>query len=172
MTIDAGEHVKLAFWAARRYGRDVPDPEAVVEASFLALLSAARGFNPEKGSWASYASAAVSQASRSEAGRQFRAPRPERLTFTTQEGEELERGDLPHVEPVDGSRLMAARLLEELGRLDPRSREVLEMRYGLEGEESTYRAIGERIGRSPERVRQIEAKALRDLRRALTRRKR
>lgn len=172
MTVDAGEHVGLAVSAARRYGRDVPEPEAVLEAAFLALLSACRTFDPARGSWAGYASAAVGMASRIEAGRQFRAPRPEPLYRVTREGEEIEREDLPAVDPHDGAGLMSARLLEEVGRLDPRSREVLEARYGLTGEPATYREIGERIGRCPERVRQLEARALRQLRRKLTRPKR
>jgi len=170
VTIDPAQHVGLAVSAARRYGRDVPEPEAVLEAAFLALLSACRTFDPARGSWAAYASAAVAMASRSEAGRQFRAPKGEPLYRVTREGEEIERGDLPHVEPHDGAGLMAARLWAELGRLDARSREVLVRRFGLDGEPATYREIGDAIGRCPERVRQLEAAAVRKLRRALSRR--
>ena len=167
MTVDAGDHVGLAISAARRYGRNVPEPEAVLEAAFLALLAACRTFDPSRGTWAGYASAAVGMASRIEAGRQFRAPRPERLYRVTEDGEERERDDLPHVDPEDGSRLMERRLWEELARLDARSREVLVLRFGLSGEPATYREIGDAIGRCPERVRQIEAKAVRMLRRRL-----
>ncbi len=53
-----------------------------------------------------------------------------------------------------------------LGDLDPRERMVIESRFGLgEREEETLQVIGERLGLSRERVRQIEAKALDRLRR-------
>ena len=53
-----------------------------------------------------------------------------------------------------------------LGDLDPRERLVIEARFGLgESEEETLQGIGERLGLSRERVRQIEARALERLRR-------
>lgn len=61
-------------------------------------------------------------------------------------------------------------LLEEqmrnvLGELQDRERQVLAMRYGLNGEQPrTLEDIGDILGVSRERVRQIEAKALRKLR--------
>jgi len=52
-----------------------------------------------------------------------------------------------------------------LGELNQRERQVLEMRFGLDGEQPhTLESIGEQLGISRERVRQIEAKALRKLR--------
>jgi len=52
-----------------------------------------------------------------------------------------------------------------LGVLNKREREVLEMRYGLlNGEDHTLEAVGAFFGVTRERIRQIEAKALRKLR--------
>ena len=55
-----------------------------------------------------------------------------------------------------------------LQRLGPRERRIVELRFGLcdgvEGRQPTYKEIGQRIGLTRERVRQLEKKALRELR--------
>ena len=54
-----------------------------------------------------------------------------------------------------------------LARLEPREREILELRFNLdghEGEQRTYRQIGEAVGLTRERVRQLEKLALKKLR--------
>jgi RNA polymerase primary sigma factor len=56
-----------------------------------------------------------------------------------------------------------------LGSLNDRERMILRARYGLGGPEESLRDIGERIGLSGERVRQIEQRALGKLRAAATR---
>jgi RNA polymerase primary sigma factor len=50
-------------------------------------------------------------------------------------------------------------LLALLSGLSDREREILRARHGLDGEAEGLRAIGERLGLSPERVRQIEQRA-------------
>jgi RNA polymerase primary sigma factor len=56
------------------------------------------------------------------------------------------------------------RVLDLLDRLDQREATVLRMRYGLDNEApSTLQGIGERLGLTRERVRQIENEALRKL---------
>jgi RNA polymerase sigma factor (sigma-70 family) len=52
---------------------------------------------------------------------------------------------------------------EQLASLSPRSVLVLRMRYGIGCEEHTYEEIGEKFDLTKERIRQIEAKALRHL---------
>jgi RNA polymerase primary sigma factor len=55
-------------------------------------------------------------------------------------------------------------------RLPPREQEVLRMRFGLDGNEGrTLKQIADELEISRERVRQIEARALRRLRHARTR---
>ena len=52
-----------------------------------------------------------------------------------------------------------------LSRLDDRERSILTWRFGLDGgEEHTLQEIGERLGLSRERARQLEARALAKLR--------
>ncbi|HEX3362958.1 MAG TPA: sigma-70 family RNA polymerase sigma factor [Solirubrobacterales bacterium] len=51
-----------------------------------------------------------------------------------------------------------------LGELDPRSREVLDLRYGLSGPPKTLEEVGEKFNVTRERVRQIERDTLAKLR--------
>jgi RNA polymerase sigma factor (sigma-70 family) len=69
-------------------------------------------------------------------------------------------------ELLDHSEIDQVRAL--LGSLGERERMVLRARYGLDGPEQSLRQVGERIGLSGERVRQIENRALGKLRAAAT----
>jgi RNA polymerase primary sigma factor len=60
----------------------------------------------------------------------------------------------------------AHELLPLLCVLSARERSILRARYGLDGEEQSIRQIAERLGISTSRVREIERRALRKLRRA------
>jgi RNA polymerase primary sigma factor len=68
---------------------------------------------------------------------------------------------------LDHSEIEQIRAL--LGSLNERERTILRGRYGLDGHEQSLREIGERIGLSAERVRQIENRALGKLRAATER---
>ncbi len=68
---------------------------------------------------------------------------------------------------LDHSEIEQIRAL--LGSLNDRERMILRARYGLDGPEQSLRDVGERIGLSAERVRQIEARALGKLRAGATR---
>jgi RNA polymerase primary sigma factor len=68
---------------------------------------------------------------------------------------------------LDSSEIEQVRAL--LGSLNERERAILRARYGLDGEEQSLREIGEGLGLSGERVRQIENRALGKLRAAAKR---
>jgi RNA polymerase primary sigma factor len=71
------------------------------------------------------------------------------------------------VEPVDAAskELLREQIRNVLSFLSDREREVLEMRFGLnDGKDHTLEEVGREFGVTRERIRQIEAKALRKLR--------
>jgi RNA polymerase primary sigma factor len=82
------------------------------------------------------------------------------------EGEDAAFGDLlpsegPGPEDIVQVSLREDALRRAIGELPERERMVLAMRYGLEGGEPTpLREIGRKLGITPERVRQIESRAL------------
>jgi len=70
-------------------------------------------------------------------------------------------------DPMDGMdrSILTEHLSTWLAQLNDREQEIMKKRFGLDGtEESTLAAIGKDIGVSRERVRQLEAKALKRLR--------
>jgi RNA polymerase primary sigma factor len=89
------------------------------------------------------------------------------------ESGELTRGDLiaddlssEAAGQLAGASDLSARLDSALDELNPRQREVLRLRFGLgRRPERTLEEVGEELGVSRERVRQIEAEALAQLRR-------
>lgn len=72
--------------------------------------------------------------------------------------------------PVDAAsrKLLAEQMREVLSELSDRERQVLELRFGLrDGKPRTLEEVGKEFGVTRERIRQIEAKALRKLRHPL-----
>lgn len=157
--------------AARFYG---PDRAGIVSAALWGLVEAERDFDPARGSFGPLAATAARRECISEVRRQRRAAARERRLFIVRpDGEEEERQDLPRVAPLDaGTPLMLTRLREVLGELRPREREVIVRRFGLEGKEQTYEEIAVALGVCRSTVRSVEARALGQLRQALSKRKR
>jgi RNA polymerase primary sigma factor len=76
------------------------------------------------------------------------------------------RGKTPDVAMMETDDLR--QVLALLDRMDPREATVLRMRFGLDDDEpKTLKEIGERLGLTRERVRQLESEALNKLREAI-----
>ncbi len=83
----------------------------------------------------------------------------------SQLGDFIEDRDLPSPEESAAGHLLREQIEEMLGALSEREKEVLHYRFGLEdGRSYTLEEVGKRFGVTRERIRQIEAKALRKLR--------
>tara|TARA_Y100000034_G_C6852359_1_gene386824 strand:- start:138 stop:947 length:810 start_codon:yes stop_codon:yes gene_type:complete len=96
------------------------------------------------------------------------------LTNISNEGtfpnKELERDFLSH--PAEQDEVIALNewesiMREHLCKLDPREERILRQRFGLRVEEYTLEEIGLELGISRERVRQIEEKGLKKIKRSL-----
>jgi RNA polymerase primary sigma factor len=82
-------------------------------------------------------------------------------------GDTLEQDTVPAVELTMMRSSFERQIQSIVGELDEKERDVIRMRFGLDGEEPrTLQEIGETLGLSRERIRQIESKAKEKLRRS------
>ncbi len=82
-------------------------------------------------------------------------------------GDTLEQETVPAVELELIRSSFEKQIQTIVSELDEKERDVIRMRFGLDGEEPrTLQEIGERLGLSRERIRQIESKAKEKLRRS------
>jgi RNA polymerase primary sigma factor len=95
------------------------------------------------------------------------------LSLETPVGEEeestlaefIEDEESPTPSSMTSHTLMGERVEDALGSLSEREARVLRLRYGLEdGEDYTLEQVGEKLGLTRERIRQIQSQALRRLR--------
>jgi RNA polymerase sigma-32 factor len=75
------------------------------------------------------------------------------------------------LEHEETERNKSAGLARALATLDPRSRKIIEARWLNEGNESTLQTLADEYGVSAERIRQIEVKAMKTMRRRSARSK-
>jgi RNA polymerase primary sigma factor len=83
-------------------------------------------------------------------------------------GDTLEQENVPPVEERLIRRRLAEKVRAALGELEPKEREVMRLRFGLDrgGEQRTLQEVGDRLGLTRERIRQIEGRAKERLRRS------
>jgi len=91
---------------------------------------------------------------------------------TSSLGDFIEDETVPGPADETSRQLLREQMKDILDSLTPRERNVLRLRFGLEdGQSRTLEEVGQKFGVTRERVRQIEAKALRKLRHPLRSRK-
>ena len=80
-------------------------------------------------------------------------------------GDFIPDNDAPAPAEAASNLLLKEQLLEVLSTLTPREKKVLQMRFGIDdGRPRTLEEVGKEFDVTRERIRQIEAKALRKLR--------
>jgi RNA polymerase primary sigma factor len=81
-------------------------------------------------------------------------------------GDFIEDETMPAPIDLASQQLLKSQISDSLQRLTDRERRIIQLRYGLEdGRYRTLEEVGREFGITRERIRQIEAKALRKLRR-------
>jgi RNA polymerase primary sigma factor len=80
-------------------------------------------------------------------------------------GDFIEDESMPHPLELASHELLKSQICDALSKLTERERRIIELRFGLEdGRFRTLEEVGRHFGITRERIRQIEAKALRKLR--------
>src|SRR5215216_5372442 len=80
-------------------------------------------------------------------------------------GDFIEDDSMPHPLELASHELLKSQICEALGKLTERERKIIVLRFGLDdGRFRTLEEVGREFGITRERIRQIEAKALRKLR--------
>ena len=172
------EHnLRLVAHIARKYAQPGVDQDDLVSLGTLGLIKAVHTFRPEAGRLTAYASRCIEN----EMLMFFRANRKNRNVMLVgdsvgqdSEGNDIQLDDLLGTEPdlvpdaaetaIEANR--ALELMDEV--LQPREREVLRLRYGLEdGEPWPQHRVAARLGISRSYVSRIEKKGLEKLRAAM-----
>lgn len=113
----------------------------------------------------------------SEIMRMVQEPMSLEMPVSTEEssslGDFLEDETIPGPADETSRQLLREQMKDILDSLSPREQRVIELRFGLDekGRSHTLEEVGQKLGVTRERVRQIEAKALRKLRHPLRSRK-
>jgi RNA polymerase, sigma 32 subunit, RpoH len=87
------------------------------------------------------------------------------IAYLAAEDEQADPARVLEVEQVQ--RVHSEGLQRALAKLDPRSRDIIERRWLAEGNEETLQALADKYGVTAERIRQIEVKAMQQMRKEI-----
>lgn len=174
-------HLHLLDLAAAHWSRRYPilDRDDLRQAAYFGLRRAAERFDPERGVlFSTFAFHGLRDAIQRElpsllgmvrVPKRPTAPRPSVASFEDDAPEPEDEGTTSNPYEVASRAEDRERVRFALGKLRPRDALVAELRFGINGagRTHTYAEVGERLGVTGERVRQIEARALSRLRAAL-----
>ena len=160
-------NLRLVVSVAKRFvGKGRPDLSELISEGNKVLLRAVDLFDPEYGArFSTYATTALQRAFMSTLKSSHR--QGQRFTTGTPEAFESIEDVSAHVHSIDQVRLVHdAKIL--MKQLDDRERFIVEGRFGFApgSKPKTFRELGETLGLSKERIRQILVKALAKLRQA------
>lgn len=160
-------NVRLAVSLAKKFVSPETSLESAVSGAIWSLLHAVEKFDYSRGfRFSTYATQAI----RRDLYRLVVKNHAHRQRFGVSVDEQLSERNHPALAQEPQSPHGAAsygKLLDMIGRLDPREQFILKTRFGFEnpaGRKATYVTIGEELGVSKERVRQIAERALVKLR--------
>lgn len=168
------EHnLRLVAHIVKKFENTGEDPEDLISIGAIGLIKAVRTFDPDKGvRLATYAARCIEN----EILMYLRATRKTRGDVSLFEpvGTDREGNDISLVEVLGTepdaiaeqveTKVARSRLGSLLRRLDPRERQVIEMRFGLAtGRERTQREVARSLGISRSYVSRIEKRAVRKL---------
>ena len=172
------EHnLRLVAHIVRKYYASSPEEDDLVSIGTIGLIKSVDSFDIENGArFATYAARCI----QNEILMYFRSQRKlqnevsiNETIDTDREGNALTYEDVVAVEDtiaddLDTKMKISGALRYIMQRLDPREREILILRYGLDGKEpATQREAAERLGISRSYVSRIEKSALGKIREAL-----
>ena len=158
-------NMRLVMSIVKHYITDSMAFDDLLSEGAAALLRAAEKFDFSRGfRFSTY----VTKVVRREVFRMVMAVKRQGDRFTTGSWEFLGEQSEEHVEELENEVDLASLrgdLLEFFGRLDPREQSVLRARFGLDGAERapSLNELGQRMGVSKERVRQLEMRAVKKL---------
>ncbi|MFO0902766.1 MAG: sigma-70 family RNA polymerase sigma factor [Pirellulales bacterium] len=158
-------NMRLVMSIVKHYITDSMAFDDLLSEGAAALLRAAEKFDFSRGfRFSTY----VTKVVRREVFRMVMAVKRQGDRFATGSWEFLGEQSEEHVEELENEVDLASLrgdLLEFFGRLDAREQSVLRARYGMDGAERapSLNELGQRMGVSKERVRQLEMRALKKL---------
>jgi RNA polymerase primary sigma factor len=180
MVESINRQVRIQRRLAQELGRDPSPEEIALETDLLApedrqaidaALRASRALDPELQRRWQRAAQKVQRISRV-SQEPMSLDMPVAQEENSYLGDFIEDDNLPGPADAASHQLLREQMQDILDQLSPREREVLEMRFGLgDGTSHTLEEVGQYFGVTRERIRQIEAKALRKLRHPIRSRK-